>query len=83
MKSTVAAAALLALTSTASAFAPTANTFVAKAPTKLFAEAEKEEMVLDTNFDDVNLARLLGLRRVKKIIRKKKSQRNKAAEKEN
>jgi len=36
---------------------------------------ENKSPVLDDNFDDVNLARVLGLRRVKKMLRKYKRQR--------
>jgi len=39
-------------------------------------ENSNNSPVLDTNFDDVNLARVLGLRRVKKMLRKYKRQRN-------
>ena len=42
-------------------------------------KAEKKELVLDTNFDDVNVVRLLGLQRVKKIIRKNKRGNNMVA----
>ncbi len=38
--------------------------------TQLFEE--KKDLVLDTNFDDINIVRLLGLNRVKKLIRKGK-----------
>ena len=72
--STITATLVLAATSTASAFVPTANTFVrtqGQASTKVFAE-EKKELVLDTNFDEVNIVRLLGLKSVKRIIRKNK-----------
>ena len=70
MKGPITAIIALALATSAAAFAP-ATPFVAK-PTALCAEAEKKELVLDANFDDVNVVKLLGLQRVKKMIRKNK-----------
>ena len=34
---------------------------------------EESELKLDTNFDDINVVRLMGLQRMKKMIRKNKS----------
>eukprot|EP00559_Dactyliosolen_fragilissimus_P005694 CAMPEP_0184855226 /NCGR_PEP_ID=MMETSP0580-20130426/534_1 /TAXON_ID=1118495 /ORGANISM="Dactyliosolen fragilissimus" /LENGTH=99 /DNA_ID=CAMNT_0027349683 /DNA_START=44 /DNA_END=343 /DNA_ORIENTATION=+ len=68
---------VLALMVTASAFVPAPSTFVTKqsASSVLFSEpAQEKELVLDTNFDDVNIVRLLGLNRVKKLARKYKRQ---------
>ena len=66
---------LLAALSTAAAFTPLPaarwginQQTVSK--TQLFEE--KKDLVLDTDFDDVNIVRLLGLNRVKKIVRKNK-----------
>jgi hypothetical protein len=53
------------------AFAPTA-TFAPRTVTSL--RSEKTELVVDENFDDVNLVGLLGLNRLKKISRKHKRQ---------
>ena len=75
MKGSITAAIALALVTSSAAFAPAAP-FVTKS-TALSAEAEKKELVLDTNFDDVNIVRLLGLKRVKKMIRKSKTNKNK------
>jgi len=66
---------VLAIASTAAAFAPTAPAFT-RVATPLNAEAPKE-LVLDTNFDEVNIVRLLGLKRVKKLARKSKKKKNK------
>eukprot|EP00562_Extubocellulus_spinifer_P029169 CAMPEP_0178635552 /NCGR_PEP_ID=MMETSP0698-20121128/13230_1 /TAXON_ID=265572 /ORGANISM="Extubocellulus spinifer, Strain CCMP396" /LENGTH=93 /DNA_ID=CAMNT_0020275305 /DNA_START=87 /DNA_END=364 /DNA_ORIENTATION=+ len=55
----------------AMAFAPT-TTFAPRTVTTL--RAEKTELVVDENFDDVNLVGLLGLNRLKKISRKHKRQ---------
>jgi len=55
----------------AAAFAPAA-TFAPRTVTSL--RAEKTELVVDENFDDVNLVGLLGLNRLKKISRKHKRQ---------
>lgn len=41
--------------------------------------AEKKELVLDTNFENVNVVRLLGLKRLKKKNRKNKSKANAAS----
>lgn len=41
---------------------------------KLYESTENKSPVLDDNFDDVNLVRVLGLRRVKKMLRKYKRQ---------
>jgi hypothetical protein len=70
MKGPITATIALALATSAAAFAP-ATPFIAK-PTALCAEAEKKELVLDTNFEDVDVVRLLGLNKVKKMIRKNK-----------
>jgi adenylate kinase len=62
---TVLISALLAVST--SAFVPTpTSTFVAKT-TKLSA---KNELVIDTDFESVNIIRLLGLRRLRKKARK-------------
>ncbi len=80
MKTSITAAITLLTASTTTAFVPVANTFVPRIPaTKAFAEGGKSELVLDTDFDEVNIVRLLGLKRVKKIVRKNK----KKAEAEN
>ena len=70
MKWPITATIALALATSAAAFAP-AIPFIAKS-TALCAEAEKKELVLDTNFEDVDVVRLLGLNKVKKMIRKNK-----------
>mmetsp|Transcript_8377 Transcript_8377/g.12602 ORF Transcript_8377/g.12602 Transcript_8377/m.12602 type:complete len:81 (+) Transcript_8377:75-317(+) len=73
MKIAITTAAALLTASTATAFVPVANTFVPRTPTtQVFAEGEKSDLVLDTNFDEVNIVKLLGLKRVKKMIRKNK-----------
>ncbi len=73
MRATITATIALAAASSASAFVPTSNAFTPRAPvTKVFAEGEKTELVLDTNFDEVNIVKLLGLKSVKKAIRKNK-----------
>ena len=41
---------------------------VSQSKTKLFEE--KEDLVVDTNFEGVDIVRLLGLNRVKRLIRK-------------
>lgn len=74
--------AVLAFAATASAFAP-APTF-STSKTSLFAEEEakaketpKAAVALDdTNFEDVNVVRVMGLKRVKKMIRKYKRENN-------
>jgi hypothetical protein len=65
---------VLALASSAVAFAPSAPAFT-RVATPLNAEAK--ELVLDTKFEDVNVVKLLGLKRVKKIARKNKRKKNK------
>eukprot|EP00554_Chaetoceros_debilis_P005413 CAMPEP_0194072528 /NCGR_PEP_ID=MMETSP0149-20130528/254_1 /TAXON_ID=122233 /ORGANISM="Chaetoceros debilis, Strain MM31A-1" /LENGTH=77 /DNA_ID=CAMNT_0038752421 /DNA_START=48 /DNA_END=281 /DNA_ORIENTATION=- len=77
MKGSIAAFAALALSTSASAFVPATPAF-SRVATSVNAE-EKKELVLDTNFEDVNVARLLGLKKIKKKIRKMKGK----AEKEN
>eukprot|EP00558_Chaetoceros_sp_UNC1202_P002981 CAMPEP_0197232552 /NCGR_PEP_ID=MMETSP1429-20130617/813_1 /TAXON_ID=49237 /ORGANISM="Chaetoceros sp., Strain UNC1202" /LENGTH=77 /DNA_ID=CAMNT_0042690615 /DNA_START=68 /DNA_END=301 /DNA_ORIENTATION=+ len=71
MKGSITAITALALVATTSAFAPATPTFT-RAATPLNAEAEKKELVLDTNFEEVNLVRLLGLKKARKIARKNK-----------
>ena len=66
---------VLAVASTAAAFAPSTPAFT-RVATPLQAEPAKE-LVLDTNFDEVNIVKLLGLKRVKKIARKMKAKKNK------
>jgi len=61
------------------AFAPSA-TFSPRLSTLVCAEAENKELVLDTNFDEVDLVRLLGLKKVKKLVRKSKRKQNEAKE---
>ena len=59
------------------AFSPSAtHGRVTLRPTALQAEAEKSELLVDDNFDDVNLVGLLGLKRLKKISRKHSRQLN-------
>mmetsp|Transcript_54111 Transcript_54111/g.161985 ORF Transcript_54111/g.161985 Transcript_54111/m.161985 type:complete len:107 (-) Transcript_54111:420-740(-) len=69
-----AAAAILALAASASAFAPV--TSPAFRQTTVALNAEKNEMNLDDNFDDVNLVRIMGLNRIKKIQRRHKREMN-------
>jgi hypothetical protein len=78
MKGSISLFAAITLVSSASAFVP-APAFN-RVATPLFAE--KKELVLDTNFENVNVVRLLGLKRLKKKSRINKSKAN-AANKEN
>mmetsp|Transcript_10626 Transcript_10626/g.12528 ORF Transcript_10626/g.12528 Transcript_10626/m.12528 type:complete len:87 (+) Transcript_10626:98-358(+) len=74
---------VLAFAASASAFAP-AQTFSTR--TSLFAEEEAKAKETpkaaaavaldDTNFEDVNVVRVMGLKRVKKMIRKYKRENN-------
>ena len=78
MKATATAIIALAFAPATTAFAPSSRVSVSRtASTKIFAEEEKKtektELVLDTNFDEVNVVKLLGLKKVRKIIRKNKS----------
>ena len=61
---------LALVAASASAFAPSASVAPRAPVTALQAEAEKSELLVDDNFDDVNLVGLLGLKRLKKISRK-------------
>jgi len=76
MKASLTALTLLAAAASTSAFAPAAPAFT-RVASPLCAEAEaaaeKKELVLDTNFEDVNVVKLLGLKRLKKKARKNKS----------
>jgi hypothetical protein len=77
----ISALILLATLATTVAFtpAPTAKwgiTSQSISKTQLYEE--KKDLVLDTDFDNVNLVRVLGLNRVKRLIRKGK--RNAAAD---
>jgi|EP00979_Chaetoceros_neogracilis_P001673 hypothetical protein len=77
MKASITALTLFAVTATTSAFAPATPAFTrVGTPLAAEAEAEKQEVVLDTNFDDVNIVKLLGLARLKKKARKNKSKAN-------
>lgn len=78
MKTTISTLLFTAVATTiCSAFAPSLPVFVSsKSYAPLYAEAEKKEVVLDKNFDDVNIVKLLGLRRLKKKMRKNKSKAN-------
>jgi hypothetical protein len=74
----------LSIASTATAFAPSSRVVVPQrvGSTGIFAEenkagGEKKELVMDSNFENVNIVRLLGLKKVKKMVRKGK---RKAAE---
>lgn len=78
MKSIISVLLLIAAAATCSAFAPSARAFGGRLHTPLNAETEKKEIVLDKNFDDVNIVKLLGLKRLKKKIRKNKSKANRA-----
>jgi len=74
MKSIIASIAVaLTIASSTTAFAPVPRVAITTGATstELFAE-EKKEMVMDTNFDNVNIVRLLGLKKVKKMARKSK-----------
>ena len=69
----------LSIASTATAFAPSSRVTMPQrvASTEIFAEekkagGEKKELVMDTNFENVNVVRLLGLKKVKKMVRKGK-----------
>ena len=68
-------AVLTGLLATAAAFAPIASR-TATSSMVLQAEAEKTELVVDENFDEVNLVGLMGLNRLKKISRRHKRQLN-------
>ena len=60
---------LLACISSAVAFVPRSIT----GPRSTWGlQAEKMELVLDSDFDDINVVRLMGLQRMKKLIRKNK-----------
>lgn len=72
---TFTALALLALTSSTAAFAP-APSFT-RVATPLNAEGDAKELVLDTNFEGVDLVKVLGLKRIKKLARKSKRKKNK------
>ena len=75
MRSFIITLTVLLLASVSQAFVQSTTPFVARdSATKVFAEGEKEkkEVVLDTNFDEVNIVRLLGMKRVKKMARKSK-----------
>lgn len=80
MKASITALTLLAAVASTSAFAPAAPAFT-RVATPLSAEAdaakaEKKVLVLDTNFENVNVVKLLGLQRLKKKARKNKSTTN-------
>ena len=75
MKATISAITLLAAASTTAAFAPATPAFT-RVASPLAAEPKKE-LVLDTNFDEVDLVTLLGLKRLKKKARKGKAKTNK------
>ncbi len=64
----------LIIASIANAFVQPSTAFAPRAveSTKVFAEKEKKEVVIDTNFDNVNIVKLLGMKRVKKMARKAK-----------
>ena len=77
-------ALLICLGSTLAAFVPSSvispnpNAWGVKhsnavASSKLSMAKEESELKLDTNFDDINVVRLMGLQRMKKMIRKNKS----------
>ena len=68
-------AVLTGLLATATAFAPIASR-TATSSTVLRAEAEKTELLVDENFDEVNLVGLMGLNRLKKISRRHKRKLN-------
>ena len=68
-------AVLTGLVATATAFAPIASR-TATSSMVLQAEAQKTELVVDENFDEVNLVGLMGLNRLKKISRRHKRQLN-------
>ena len=68
-------AVLTGLLATATAFAPIASR-TASSRTVLHAEAEKTELLVDENFDEVNLVGLMGLNRLKKISRRHQRQLN-------
>jgi hypothetical protein len=74
MKSALISVIVALATSSASAFAPSTISNARASTTKTFAEDEKKttELVLDTNFDEVNIVKLLGLKKVRKIMRKNK-----------
>ena len=81
------ALSLLALFSNAAAFLPQATSNVAlfKSTRVLMSESPAETgVVVDENFDDVDITRLLGLKRVKNIIRRhaREAAENKAEEEE-
>ena len=69
---TSALALLLCLSSTL-AFSPTVSTKAAWGTTTTTNTETSLSMAEDLNFDDVNVARLLGLNRVKNIIKRNKS----------
>ena len=79
MKAFISVLLFIAAAATCSAFAPSARAFSGRLNTPLNAETEKKkEIVLDKNFNDVNIVKLLGLKRLKKKIRKNKSKANRA-----
>ena len=73
MKTQITTTIALALLATSSAFAPSS---IPRVNTAISAEKVKKELVLDTDFEKVNIVRLLGLRRLKKMSRKLKKQSN-------
>ena len=82
MKASITTLTLLAAVASTSAFAPASPAFT-RVATPLSAEAdaaaaktEKKELVLDTDFENVNVVKLLGLQRLKKKARKNKSTTN-------
>ena len=76
MRSFIIALTVVLLASVSQAFVQSTRPFVSRdSTTKVFAEGEKEkkEVVIDTNFDEVNIVRLLGMKRIKKMARKSKT----------
>ena len=55
---------------------PRSTLFPYTTPSDLLNAEAPKELVLDTNFDEVNIVRLLGLKRVKKLARKSKKKKD-------
>ena len=73
MKTAVCATLALVAASASAFVVPSAS---GPQSTALRAEAEKTELLVDENFDEVNLVGLMGLNRLKKISRRHKRQLN-------
>jgi hypothetical protein len=76
MKTAVCTTLALVAASASAFVVPSANGPQSATTTGLRAEAEKTELLVDENFDEVNLVGLMGLNRLKKISRRHQRQLN-------